>query len=134
MLRDDCLRSLWAFANLEPDTIGVAEPKTILLQTSPVAGFQYHRGEALWNWLKVGDALELIREPENSYDRKAVRVEWQAASSVTLCARNHLVAQLLDRGKKLRARIVALEKNVPPWERIEFAIEIYEHLVIEKKG
>ena len=35
------------------------------LQRSPVAGFQYHLGEAVWAELAVGAALTLVREPEN---------------------------------------------------------------------
>ncbi|MBS0330407.1 MAG: HIRAN protein, partial [Proteobacteria bacterium] len=49
----------------------------ILLQDSPLAGFQYHAGRALWSQMRVGDALALVREPDNSHDARAVRVEWQ---------------------------------------------------------
>ena len=49
----------------------------ILLQDSPLAGFQYHAGKAVWPQLRVGDALTLVREPDNAHDARAVRVEWQ---------------------------------------------------------
>ena len=41
----------------------------ILVQESPLAGFQFHHGKKLWDELKVGDALTLAREPA---DRKSV--------------------------------------------------------------
>jgi hypothetical protein len=47
------------------------------LQTSPLAGFQYHGGEALWLQLAVGQSLQLMRETDNRYDDRAVRVEWE---------------------------------------------------------
>jgi len=40
----------------------------IVLQDSPLAGFQYYAGKALWPQMQVGDALTLIREPDNSHD------------------------------------------------------------------
>lgn len=50
--------------------------RAVLIQQSKLAGFQYHEGERLWPRLQVGDRLNLIREPENKYDKRAVRVEW----------------------------------------------------------
>jgi hypothetical protein len=126
MLRDDYLHSLWAFANLPPyERHAGAESSAILLQTSPVAGFQYHRGEALWNRLEAGDALALIREPNNSYDAKAVRIEWKGHKLGYLPrVENHAVAQLLDRVEKFSARIVALKSGGDPWKRITLAVEL----------
>lgn len=34
-------------------------PRSVLLQVSPVAGFQHHQGERLWASLAEGDALTL---------------------------------------------------------------------------
>lgn len=55
----------------------------ILLQTSPLAGFQYHNGEALWPQLAIGQSLALTREADNPYDSRAVRVDWRARNSAT---------------------------------------------------
>jgi len=54
-----------------------AQTIRILVQSSPLAGFQYHAGAAVWDEMKVGDALILAREPDNSHDRNAVRVTWR---------------------------------------------------------
>nr|WP_281722197.1 hypothetical protein [Nitrosomonas nitrosa] len=46
-----------------------------ILQVSPVAGFQYYQGEALWPQLATGQPIPLIRETGNPYDKRAVRID-----------------------------------------------------------
>jgi hypothetical protein len=95
----------------------------ILLQDSPLAGFQYHAGKTLWPQMQVGDALTLIREPDNSHDAKAVRVEWQGRKIGYVPRRENAdVARLLDRGQVLTARIVRLAEVRDPWSRVRFEI------------
>ena len=101
-----------------------AQPATrILIQSSPVAGFQFHEGKRVWDQLKVGDALTLVREPDNAHDARAVRVEWNGHPlGYVPRAENDAVARQLDRGNKLEARIVRLTKHRDPWKRIEFEV------------
>jgi hypothetical protein len=101
-----------------------AQPATrILVQSSPVAGFQFHEGKQVWAQLKVGDALRLVREPANVHDTRAVRVEWNGhLLGYVPRAENDAVARQLDRGNKLEARIVRLTKHHDPWKRIEFEV------------
>jgi hypothetical protein len=95
----------------------------ILVQSSPLAGFQYHAGKALWEQMKVGDPLTLVREPDNAYDPRAVRVEWQGHKLGYVPRKeNEAVARQLDRGNKLEARIVQLRKHRDPWKRVEFEV------------
>jgi hypothetical protein len=95
----------------------------ILVQVSPLAGFQFHEGKAVWNELRVGDALQLLREPGNAHDPKAVRVEWRGRMIGYLPrAENAAVARQLDLGNRLQARIVRLTKHRDPWKRVEFEI------------
>lgn len=98
-------------------------PRAVLLQSSPVAGFQYHEGEAVWPLLSCGEALELVREPGNPYDDKAVRVEWSGRNlGYVPRAENHAVAQLMDRDEALSARVAELRECANPWERIRIEI------------
>jgi hypothetical protein len=98
-------------------------PSRILLQTSPVAGFQYHAGESVWPLLAPGAALALVREADNVHDGKAVRVEWNGLKlGYVPRAQNHTLAQLLDRGHELEGRIEALRVSRNPWERVRFAV------------
>jgi hypothetical protein len=95
----------------------------ILVQSSPLAGFQYHAGKVLWEQMKVGDPLTLVREPDNAYDPRAVRVEWQGHKLGYVPRKeNEAVARQLDRGNKLEARIVQLRKHRDPWKRVEFEV------------
>src|SRR5690606_35557479 len=59
-----------AFAGAIVLLVAVAQAQTparILVQSSPLAGFQFHEGRALWDELEIGDELTLVREPDNPY-------------------------------------------------------------------
>lgn len=95
----------------------------ILLQDSPLAGFQYHHGKQLWNALKPGDTLILTREPDNFYDSKAIRVDWQGLKLGYVPRReNTEIARMMDNGARLEARITRLVESRDPWQRIRFEI------------
>lgn len=95
----------------------------ILLQDSPLAGFQYHAGKTLWPQMQVGDALTLVREPDNPHDARAVRVEWQGHKIGYVPRRENAdVARLLDRGQAMVARIARLAEGRDPWSRVRVEI------------
>lgn len=97
----------------------------VILQTSPLAGFQYHAGRALFPLLRVGDRLTLRREPDNPYDAKAVLVEWRGAMlGYAPRADNAALARLMDRGVVMEGRIVHLQKSRDPWRRVLFEVLI----------
>jgi len=101
-----------------------AQTIRIVVQSSPLAGFQYHAGGALWDELKVGDALTLTREPDNPHDAKAVRVSWQGQQLGYLPrAENGAVAAEMDAGGRVEARIARLRNHRNPWQRI--LIEVF---------
>jgi hypothetical protein len=97
----------------------------ILLQESPLAGFQFHEGKQLWRELRVGDALQLVREADNPHDARAVRVEWRGhLLGYVPRADNEAVARLLDRGTRLEARVVRLRESRNPWRRVLFEVYV----------
>jgi hypothetical protein len=97
----------------------------ILLQASPLAGFQYHEAKRVWDDLREGDALVLVREPDNAYDPRAVKVLWHDTLLGYVPRRdNEAVARLLDRGALLEARITRLVKTRNPWQRILFEVYV----------
>ncbi|HQT30976.1 MAG: HIRAN protein [Hydrogenophilales bacterium 28-61-11] len=97
----------------------------ILLQDSPLAGFQYHEGKKLWPQMQAGDALTLIREPDNPYDANAVRVEWQGHKIGYVPRRDNAeAARFMDSGQVLEARISRLAEGRDPWSRVRFEILI----------
>lgn len=92
-------------------------------QQSRLAGFQYHHGELLWPQLAVGQSLQLVREPCNRFDDRAVRVEWQNHKLGYIPRLdNAAVSQLLDRGEMLEATIAGLENSSNPWNRIKVEV------------
>ena len=95
----------------------------ILLQNSPLAGFRYYEGKQLWDEMKVGDVLQLVREPDNAHDPNAIRVEWQGHKlGYVPRADNQALARFMDRGSKAEARITRLKKSRNPWQRMEFEV------------
>ena len=106
--------------------VGADEPRTeahILIQSSPLAGFQFYRGKVLWSEMKVGDLLTLVREPDNPYDAKAVRVEWRGEKlGYVPRADNADLARHMDRGTPVEARISRLTDEKNPWKRIRFDV------------
>ena len=99
----------------------------IIVQQSPLAGFQYYEGKGLWDMMHIGDTLQLVREPQNKHDANAVRVEWRGEMLGYVPRReNSDVARQMDHGAPVRARIVRLKEARNPWQRIEF--EVYVEL------
>lgn len=95
----------------------------IIVQQSPLAGFQYYEGKVLWDNMRVGDPLTLKREPQNPHDANAVRVEWKGQPLGYVPRRdNSDVARQLDRGVPVQARIVRLKEARNPWQRVEFEV------------
>ena len=98
---------------------------TILLQHSPIVGFQYYEGENIWPQMKVGDALTLQREPGNCYDTHTITVYWKYSKLGYIPRReNRTLAQMMDRGQTLNAQIQQLQNEAAPWGRIEVKIYI----------
>ena len=95
----------------------------MLVQSSPLAGLRYYQGKELWDEMKVGDALALVREGSNPHDSNAVRVEWQGHPLGYVPRReNRTVAQHMDRGGRVEAHISKLQKHPNAWQRVEFDI------------
>jgi len=95
----------------------------LLLQDSPLAGFQFHAGKKLWPQMQVGDRLTLIREPQNVHDRLAIRVEWREQKVGYVPRReNGDIARLMDHGVPVFARISRLAQSRDPWARVRFEI------------
>ncbi len=101
----------------------------IIVQQSPLAGFQYYDGKVLWDNMRVGDPLTLVREPQNPHDANAIRVEWKGQPLGYVPRRdNRDVARQIDRGAPVQARIVNLKEARNPWQRVEF--EIFVELAV----
>ena len=104
----------------------------IVVQRSPLAGFRHYDGREIWHNIKVGDRLQLVREPDNPYDASAVRVDWRGVTLGYVPRRdNAAVARQMDRGAALEARVAALWENRNHSVRVEF--EVVAPLAVENK-
>jgi hypothetical protein len=98
---------------------------SIIVQQSPLAGFQYYDGKALWDEMKPGDALTLVRERDNPHDANAVRIEWNGSRLGYIPRRENAdVARQMDRGAAVKARIVKLTEARNPWQRVLFEVYV----------
>ena len=104
-----------------------ATSSRIVIQDSPLAGFKYYDGKALWDELRVGDALRLVREPANPHDANAIRVEWKERMLGYVPRReNAHLARQMDAGAAIEARITALQTR--PNGRHLMSYEIFVQL------
>ena len=100
-----------------------ASASRVVIQESPIAGFQFHDAETVWNSLEVGDELRLAREADNPHDGNAVAI-YRGTAKLGYVPRgeNTAVAQLMDRGECLSASIASLIADEDPWKRIKVTI------------
>ncbi len=98
---------------------------SILIQTSPVAGFQYYSGKYLWEKFQDGQTLDMLRELTNPYDNKAVALFWDGYK-ISYVPRNEnlAISQMLDTGVPLQARIAEMKESDDPWQRVSVNIEL----------
>ena len=102
---------------------GQAQEVTLVVQSSPLAGFRYHAASEVWGELRVGDRLELARERDNPHDANAVSVSWRGRKlGYVPRHQNAALAWGLDRGAALAARISRLAPEASPSRRVEFEV------------
>jgi hypothetical protein len=95
----------------------------IVVQVSLTAGLRHHEAKAVWDEMRVGDALSLVREAANPYDSNAVRVDWNGRHLGYIPrTENQAVARQMDRGNKLEARITKLTQYRNHRRKLEFEV------------
>ncbi len=95
----------------------------MLVQTSPLAGFRHGAAAEVWQDLRAGDSLSLVRDPDNPHDANAVRVLWKGRVLGYVPRRdNAALAWAMDRGETLQARISKAEWHPNPARRIAFDV------------
>jgi hypothetical protein len=100
-----------------------AQEVRLLVQRSPLAGFRYYEAPRLFDQLRPGETLALVREPDNQHDANAVRVDWRGHKLGYVPRRqNAALAWALDRGQPLEARVVERRLHPNPRRRVEFDV------------
>lgn len=88
-----------------------------------IAGFGYADGPRLMGRLQSGDALQLVRERDNPHDRRAVRIDWNGNKlGYVPRVHNPVIAQALDAGNTLHARIIDLDPSRGTYECVSIEI------------
>lgn len=88
-----------------------------------VAGFAHHGGASVSARLLPGGPLSLVREADNPHDPLAVRIDGAGTTlGYVPRADNAALAARLDGGQALSARIVAFDREAPPWKRLLVAV------------
>ena len=102
-----------------------AQSVSLLVQSSPLAGFNYHGAPAVFAHMRVGDELTLWREQDNLHDANAVGVLWRDSKlGYVPRSQNAALAWAMDRGEPVLARISRLQSHRNPRLRVEFEVFI----------
>jgi hypothetical protein len=108
-----------------PKTRPADKKRNIMLLDSSVTGFRYYKGEEVWKRLEPGRVVDLKREPGNPFDYDAVEV-YHENEKIGYIPRsdNMLIAQLMDKGVDVKARISGIRECEHPNRRIGVAVEL----------
>lgn len=90
-----------------------------------VAGFTYAHGCEVFDQLKIGKKLRLVREDENPHDHRAVAVFF-ADTHIGYIPRQHneMLSKFLDMGwsSLFEARIQAVDPSAHPEEQVSLVL------------
>lgn len=116
------LIGLYGIASL-PEEMLTHYQKIYLLQCF-VRGFQYYQGSHLISQINKIGLLELVREPDNKYDKKAIALHFNKQKIGFIPAEsNDVLSVLIDANLlELQAEITHIEPTVASWENVHIAV------------
>jgi hypothetical protein len=117
-------RLLGGASQLKPKPDDVSKRRYIL-NNGFITGFQHHGGPAVLHELEVGTPLTLVREPENIYDKYAVRIEFRGRHIGFIPReQNRTVSELLQQGAPLECSITEVTAAAPMWEAVRIQVSL----------
>ena len=97
----------------------------IIVQHAPLAGFVYYDGKDVWERMKRGDRLTLVREPTNAHDTNAIRIELNSHMIGYVPRKDNAdLARQMDHGATVDARVTALSRSANGRHRISYEISV----------
>lgn len=113
---------LYGLANLPLEMVRQYQ-KIYLLQCF-VRGFQFYEGPKLIGQINQSGLLELVREPENQYDKNAIALHFNRCKIGFLPAeRNEMLARIMDADLlPLQAEVARVEPRAASWENVHVAV------------
>ena len=140
MKRKDFLKQLVSFAPLMVNPSLAVFSKSsntiIYLLHDFIRGFQYYDGDEVFESLKEGESLELIRDFDNKFDRYAIAIYWNGHKlGYVAREKNNLFAKLMDADiLSFKAKIKKLEGDALSWEQVFYQIYIEKDSDIQSKA
>lgn len=112
--------------------------KKLFFMECHLAGRKYHDADEVWNELKVGTVLRLVRDADNRHDPDAVAVVYERACDgqrteseefllgYIPCDENEQIARLLDAGwdNIFECRINKINPDAHPEQQIRLTIRV----------
>lgn len=107
----DGAKELIVYGDL-PDLLQPMQQK-IFLDSVYAAGISHIDDPEIVSLLKPEEKLHLVREPENPYDRYAIRIDNENGQKIGYVPRrsNRVYARLMDAGKMIEAAVNKVEKT-----------------------
>src|SRR4051812_15667751 len=97
----------------------------IFVQNAPLAGFVYYDGKTVWEQMRAGDRLSLMREPGNPHDGNAVKLVWNGHMLGYVPRKDNAdLARQMDHGARVEARITDLQRAGNGRHRISYEIYV----------
>lgn len=109
------------------------EAKKKYFMNCHLAGRMFHEADEVWDQLKVGTKVELVREVDNRYDPEAVMIcfndkenEEQVCLGYIPRAQNTTIALLMDMGYAniFECRINQVNEKAHPEQQVQLTIKI----------
>lgn len=114
----DELRQVLAYCERQADW----QVRGTALFRGAIAGFCHAQGPRVLARLEAGDPLDLVREPQNPHDPRAVRIDWNGCKLGYMPRQDNApIARRLDAGEVLVATIVAVRTD-DRWMPVDCAV------------
>ncbi len=97
--------------------------KDFKLMSTNIAGLRYYEGNENLKNICEGDAVQLVREPINIHDAKAIAIYWQNRK-LGYIPRHHnmAVCSIMDAGITTKAQIAHINPEQSDWHKIYIRI------------
>lgn len=98
----------------------------ILLDTTQLVGAQYAGSLSRIQKLRIGDELQLVREPMNAMDSRAIRVDFEGEKVGYISSdHNEVASRLIDAGVDVSVQVIGVNSKARfPREFIRLGIYI----------
>lgn len=96
----------------------------VYLKQCFVRGFRYYEGPEMIDFINTTGMVELVREPKNKYDKRAIAIHFEGKKIGYLPQEsNKTISILMDTGLlNFHCEITQIEKEAADWEKIRVAV------------